>query len=137
MRTRLSHNDECAYEDADGASTDFDYAEVSRALGEIKHDIGPERFGELAVGLRRLMDFLVRVDFNREGFEKIITRRLLAVIWTINPGLLGGKSLTQIAKTIGIPVKHLSVHSAAFSREFGVRNHAQSHGWNWKAPPNA
>jgi len=55
--------------------------------------------------------------------------RALALAWTINPDTLGGLSMSQLARRIGVRPSTF----AAFTREvrvrFGIRNRFHAHVW--------
>jgi hypothetical protein len=51
----------------------------------------------------------------------------------MRPDLIeGSPSLSAIAREMGVQKVTLSVTSAGARRHFGIKNRAQSHGWNFK-----
>lgn len=133
MRTRVQHNDQTDYDHHEGASTDFDWETVYRNLGEGEDEIDPEAYVQLAKLLQRFLHWVLAVDLKNKNATLHIGRRFVALCWTLNPALFEGASLTQLAKQLGTHVPVLSAFTADASREFGVRNRSQAHGWNWKA----
>lgn len=109
---------------------DFPFEEVFNALDGASSTPDGERTAE---GLRRLMAWLVAGQAGtRNPKLNHLGARALVMAWTVRPDLLGGQSLTQVAKAAGISPDVMHRTSADFSRTFGYRNHGQSHAWNFK-----
>lgn len=107
---------------------DFDYEAVfARMDGE-----GAPTTADLSNALRQLLTWLVEVSQQPGKARTHITARALAMVWTINPAMLQGRSLNQVAKAFGVSPDTIHRASADFSRRFKFRNHAQRHAWNWK-----
>lgn len=103
---------------------DFPFEQVFADLdGEQTHD--GERAAE---ALRQLMAWVV----GGRATPTHIAARALVMTWTTRPETLGGKSLSQLAKDVGISPDVIHRMSADFSRTFKVRNPGQRHAWNFK-----
>jgi hypothetical protein len=129
MRTRLHLDEGCDYDHTEGASTDFEWGELERLLGEAGQ-LSETDYERLATALRQVLEWFVRGGFDHKGFEKGIARRVIAFCWVLRPEMFEGASLTSLARKLGLPTKYLSVHASAATREFGIRNRSQQcHGW--------
>lgn len=117
----------------DARTADFDWEEIFRRCDGVRDQLGDERFAELAAGFVALVSHIIGDTPIQRGADKRIGRRFLAFAWVINPSLIeGSPSLSSIARALGVHKVTLSVHSAQAARDFGIRNRAQSHGWNFK-----
>ena len=110
---------------------DFPYEEVERNLGE-PVDARGEEMARLVQAVNALIRYLVPAEPKRPTHAAHIGRRTLAMAWVLQPGLVGGKSLRQLARAMGCTPQSLSTHAAEFSRMFNVVNRGQAHGWNRK-----
>lgn len=117
----------------DQTPIDFDWGLLEAAMGEIQPDLDEEHFAELAEALRRLLAWLVsiRVGHQPERAANLIGRRTLALLWVVDPRLItDSPSLSQLAARLGVSKAVLSNSTSQVTREFGVRNRSQAHGWN-------
>ncbi|MFM8359065.1 MAG: hypothetical protein ACKOET_10975, partial [Verrucomicrobiota bacterium] len=117
----------------DQTPIDFDWSLLEAAMGELQPDLEGEHFAELAEALRRLLAWLVNVRAANppEKAANLIGRRTLALLWVVDPRLItDSPSLSQLAERLGVSKAVLSHSAAQVTREFGVRNRAQVHGWN-------
>ncbi|MFM7103595.1 MAG: hypothetical protein ACKO3N_20810 [Verrucomicrobiota bacterium] len=88
---------------------------------------------ELAEALRRLLSWLVNVRAVNppEKAANLIGRRTLALLWVVDPRLItDSPSLSQLAGRLGVSKAVLSNSTSQVTREFGVRDRSQAHGWN-------
>jgi hypothetical protein len=105
---------------------DFPFEEV---FADLDGDRTPD--GERAAeAMRQLMAWLVA----GRTTQAHITARALAMVWIVRPDAVDGKSLNQVAKSVGLSPDVMHRASADFSRTFGIRNRGQiSRAWNFKA----
>ena len=100
---------------------------------EVFADLDGERTpdGERAAeAMRQLMAWVVA----GRPTQTHITARALAMAWIVRPDAVDGKSLNQVAKSVGISPDVMHRASADFSRTFGIRNRGQlARAWNFKA----
>jgi hypothetical protein len=99
---------------------------------EVFADLDGERTPDgdrAAEAMRQLMAWVV----GGRTTQAHIAARALVMTWTTRPESLGGKSLSQLARDVGISSDVMHRTSADFSRTFGVRNPGQRHAWNFKA----
>jgi hypothetical protein len=115
-------------------TTDFDWDRLYELLGEAEQEVEERDYDKLTFAIRRLLEFMLADDLRHPKAERNIVRRVVALAWTLNPGYFeGSPSLTEVAHMMGLNKVTLSEHTAEVRRVFGVRNRAQSHGWNFKA----
>lgn len=119
----------------DGRVADFDWEAVERALGEEPgDDEGAIDYQAFAFALRRVLRWLVARRQAR-GWDRTVGRRAIALAWIVDPSFIpGAPSLRRIEGRLLIPRNILSRYVAEATREFGLRNRGQSHGWNRKKP---
>ena len=102
-------------------------------LGEAEQEVEERDYDKLTFAIQRLLEFMLADDLRHPKAERNIARRVVALAWTLNPGYFeGSPSLTEVAHMMGLNKVTLSDHAAGVRRVFGVRNRAQSHGWNFK-----
>ena len=114
---------------------DFDWKEVDACLEEIKDEETQVQV-RLAVALRRVFTWVLNNNNNNNinrGTLQHFGRRTVAFAWVMNPELFDGKSLTNLADSLGLDKQTLSKLSAAVTKRFGIQNRGQAHGWNRKA----
>ena len=117
----------------DGRVMDFDWDALDG--GANGHDADHSRdLGDLAQALNRILAWLVARNANAgEQFDRTVGRKAIALAWVVNPGLFeGAPSLASLAKELGVTRACLSCHTSSVSREFGLTNRGQVHGWNRK-----
>ena len=118
----------------DGRVMEFDWDALD--AGANGDGASPEArdLGDLAEALSRILGWLVAHSQNAgEQYDRTIGRKAIALAWVVNPGLIdGAPSLAALAKDLGITRAALSAHAATVSREFGLTNRGQVHGWNRK-----
>lgn len=120
----------------DAREADFPFEEIFAHLDGVKAQAGDDNYALLGEAFTALVSFVVGAAPVRRGLDRAVGRRFIALAWALRPDLIeGSPSLSTIAKELGCHKVSLSIHSAAASRRFGIRNRAQSHGWNFK--PNA
>ena len=118
----------------DGATDDF-YDRLDERMGEIGPDVRETEF------LHRLLIWLLPKARNRRSTEAM-GYKLLSAMWVIDPGFFDGKSISQIAREIGLAPSTLANFTGDFSREFGIVNRGQAHNPHLKGrhktdgPPN-
>jgi hypothetical protein len=125
------------YSEDDGGHSEFDWAELDACLGEVEAELEPHDFKALGAAQVRLLDWILgKIDVTRADAPGIITRRLIAFAWVLNPGRFAtdakGESLTQLAARLGVSTQTLSQNAADATRTFGIRNGAAAHAWNRK-----
>lgn len=108
---------------------EFPFEEVFERLDGPQQPDGADR---LADAMRALLHWASDVHLGHRSASRIIAARTVAMLWVIAPAEFGGRSLRRIAKDSSLDLNHLKRASAAFSRQFGIRNHGQSHAWNYK-----
>ncbi len=87
---------------------------------------------ERAAQLNRLLEWFTTPAALRY-FGPTFERRIVALMWTVNPAVFKGKSLSMLARDMGITKQALSRYAAMASRVFGIRNRAQfAHGGRWR-----
>jgi hypothetical protein len=128
MNSRYAFNEEFdgdAIDPLAEASIDFDFAAID---GEIE-TLDPGDREKLAQVVRRLFQFVCVGNLNAESAPQRITRRFLAVAWTLDPALIDGTpSATKLAKRIGCPASKFHTLTGAVTRKFKITNRAQRHG---------
>jgi hypothetical protein len=110
-------------------TTDFDWPELSRLLGEANELDENDR-----ETLVRLINEIVTwaITANSTPRLDLVGIRVVALAWIVNPALFDGASATTLAKKAGINVDRIHQATGAASRRFGIRSHAQSHAGNFK-----
>jgi hypothetical protein len=58
-----------------------------------------------------------------------VRNRALALAWSISPESVGGLSMSQLARRIGVAPKTLTVYTAEVRARFGIRNRYHVHDW--------
>lgn len=117
----------------DGQIAGFDFDQIDRILAGHKADLGSTEFERLGIALNAILSWVIGDPRTPKKSERAVARRLIGLAWTINPAFFeDSPSLTDIAKRLGIHKVVLSLHSAQAHRHFGIKNRAQSHGWNFK-----
>jgi len=108
---------------------DFDWDELYTSLGEATDEDMQLRV-RLALAFRRVFRWVLNTKLNNKNAAQYIGRRAIALAWVMNPELFEGKSITEVAATLGLPKQILSKASAAASLKFGIQNRGQAHAWN-------
>lgn len=117
----------------DAVSQDFPWAEIFERLdsGEGLAASGPDQ----SEAILRLMNLLLSDAQGTRINPKTVGLRLLAIGWVMNPANYpGSPSLRELARRCGVSAAALAFHTGAISRATGIRNRAQRHAGNWKAP---
>jgi hypothetical protein len=138
--SRVPYNDglslDLDHETPDNRSQDFDWAELERRLGEASSDEADlEKAGEI---LRLGFKWALEADcLSGKKFAKKFSRRMVALMWVIDPGYFSGEklhpSLSQLARNMGIDKVVLSRNAASVTRTFGIKNRFQhAHGGKLK-----
>ena len=98
---------------------------------EIKHEVRAEASKALAAILDWVMD---GVNPDSKIKEKLIARRVMALLWVTRPDFMKSKSmsLTRLSQYLGVTPPLLTVHAVSATQTFGVTNPKQKHGWNRK-----
>lgn len=107
-------------------SAEFDFEEVERALGEATSDLEPGDNARLGVALRRLAMFILRPRERGQLCANEIGRRFAALAWLVDPGLVGGKSLSKLAKELQSSLSAASRESVEARRTFNLPGNAFS-----------
>lgn len=116
---------------------EFDWSGLFETLGEAQDDMAERDYESLKIALRTICQWMLSTDQKRPGFESAVCRRVIALLWTVDPGYFeGSPSLAQLAKYLDVHRSTLSAYAASASRKFGIRNRGQVHGWNFKAELN-
>jgi len=58
-----------------------------------------------------------------------VRNRAIAFAWSVSPDALGGLSMRQLARRIGIKPSTLTVYTAEVRARFGIRNRYHVHDW--------
>jgi hypothetical protein len=108
---------------------DFPFEQVFERLDGPQQPDGDDR---LADAMRALLSWASDVRLGHRSASRIIASRTVAMLWVIAPSEFGGRSLRRIARDSELDLNHLKRATAAFSRQFGIRSHGQSHAWNYR-----
>lgn len=125
------------------AGTNFDWESLYEACGEPGE---PVPMDKLAAALHLILGWMIRPMESKgvrtEKQLELVGRRAMAMLWVIGAGSVAdveggegsckGLSLTKFAARFGVHKACMSELTADFAREFGIRNKAQGHGWNFK-----
>src|SRR5688572_14132600 len=88
---------------------EFDWPGLYGLLGEAQEDLGERDYESLKAALGVLCQWVLDTDLNRPGFEATVGRRLVGLLWTINPAYFeGSPSLSQLAKQFHVHKSTLS-----------------------------
>lgn len=115
-----SHDGKRHYEDM---VTHFPFEEVIRRLDGEQDE--PRDHKAMADGLRRLFAWFVQYNpalRYDDRFMRAVGRRVVAFVWALDPSLLRGHALADIARTAGIERAALSKYAAAAAKAFGLAN---------------
>jgi hypothetical protein len=113
------------------ASVPFPYEEVYARLDAHGGFANRDR-EELAAALKAVIGWLVSTPVTNPRSLKVVGQRAIALAWVLDPKLLQGRSLSRIAKGLGISPDTLQRISGQVSRAYGIRNRGQSHAANWR-----
>lgn len=108
---------------------DFDWNELYACLGEAE-ELDEESKLRLIALFRRILHWVLNTNINNTHAADLIGRRAIAFAWVMDPELFEGKSMTAVAAAFGLHKQTLSRTCAEATREFGMQNRAQAHGWN-------
>lgn len=111
----------------------FDWEIIRLQLREAKDDMTGADWALLADTLSQILAWIVcckSLDSSRGDTSKLelIGRRAVALAWTVNPQLLGGRSGVELCKALGFRKERLAENCAAASKRFGIRNRSQTVG---------
>jgi hypothetical protein len=112
---------------------DFDWDSLYDRMGELK-DAEIELINrKLLMLLQWIVDPVQHKKLSRKRVSSVLSKRVMALAWVICPQLFSGKSsMTHTASMLGMHKAVLSELTAAFSKQFGVRNKSQiGHAWNF------
>ncbi len=88
---------------------------------------------ERAEQLNRLLEWFT-TPAALQYFGPTFERRIVALMWTVNPAVFEGKSLSMMARDMGVTKQALSHYSAEAARIFKIRNRSQiAHGGRWRS----
>lgn len=115
---------------------DFDWQALYAEFGEAEDsDDSRQKLGQ---ALRAILCFLLDVDLKRKSSKDLVYRRVISFAWAVDPSLLEGKSITELARIMRLPNKmSLARITSQTSKCFGITNRAQAHGNHAKRPHNA
>jgi hypothetical protein len=108
---------------------DFDWEELYACLGEAEK-LDDESMQQFTLLFRRVLQWVLNTNINNKRAAEQVGRRAIAFAWVMNPELFEGKSMTAVAAAIGLHKQTLSKTCAEVTREFGMQNRGQAHGWN-------
>jgi hypothetical protein len=109
----------------DGTTDDF-YERLAEQMGEAEsHNVESESTDTVDC-VRRIFVWTLPKRLGKRA-TTTIAYRVLAALWVINPALLDGKSISQIAREMGIAPSTLANFTGEFSRQFGILNRGQAH----------
>jgi hypothetical protein len=113
------------------SQADFDWEAVYAALGDEPICAQDESYDRLVHAFRRVFEFCLTIDLNKENSTELIGRRLLALAWVMNPAIIDGSpSLIELSNRLGLSPYPLAIITSEVSKQFGIRNRAQAHAWN-------
>jgi len=119
---------------APSRTADFDWEGLEARLDEAATlpDAERERLVEVFTSL---ISWAVSCSNPKAIKLEQVGKRVIALAWTLSPSYFEGMpSCRELAKRAGIHKDSLSDCTAKASRKFGIKNRAQSHGWNAKKP---
>lgn len=105
-------------------STEFDFDHIDDLLDGESPEVQADVRALTAQALKIVLTWVVSGHLD----AKRIGRRAIALAWCSCPDLFNGLSQAELAKQLGHTKPLLSVHCSEFTRAFGVKNRAQSHG---------
>jgi hypothetical protein len=108
---------------------DESYRRIFDLFGE-GQDTDAELQKQFSEMLTRLLAFPLQKPL-RQGCENSIARRFIALVYVIQPQLLEGISLHQIARQLKCAPSTIGNYTGDFSREFQFRASHQSHAGNF------
>lgn len=128
-------------------SQEFNYDALFERLDGLVEsgDIAEQDITGLPIALKNVFDWLFEPVKPKSGntakrtrrVTEQIGRRAIALAWVMDPSRFGNDpSLTQVGTSLGIHKAVMSELTSQFSKQFGVRNKHQSHGWNYKPNEN-
>ena len=112
---------------------DFPWAEVFERLDTMEGlaDGAPDQ----SETITRMMHQLLLDAQGTRINPKTIGLRLIALGWVLRPSYFpGSPSLRELANRCGVSPSALAYFSGEVSRVTGIRNPAQRHAGNWRAP---
>ena len=89
---------------------------------------------KLVKALRAIFRFILSAERGTKGEKlgKLASRRLLALLWVIDPAFFSDSpSLSALAARVGVHKMSLSKHAAQVGKTFGVKNRFQ-HAHDWR-----
>ena len=113
------------------ATVQFPWEEVFERLDAGKGTEGRDR-EELAEALKAVIAWMVSTPVTSPRSLKVVGQRAIALAWVLDPKLMQGRSLSRIAKGLGISPDTLQRLSGQVSRAYGIRNRGQAHAANWR-----
>ncbi len=133
MKPEFLENYRNEHEDAlDARTSDFDWADLERRLGEAGEQLEDRDFAALGSALQSIIEWIIEgADFTKLDADAHVGRRAIALFWTLNPDYFDGVSLTTLANRLGLHKAILSAQAAEARRKFGIKNRGQAHGWNF------
>ncbi|MDE2105156.1 MAG: hypothetical protein KGL39_48460 [Patescibacteria group bacterium] len=112
---------------------DFDWKTVLAHLdgeSEDSEEIKKETMELSAIIAKKMIDWLINIDFRDPRVLKIIGAKAIAMAWVLDLERFDGQSLTTIGKSLGYTSGVLlGRHASEFSKTFGVTNKYQQHDW--------
>ena len=113
---------------------DFDFQAIYTAIDgedpEADEDKAEQIRAGVAAAFKRVGQFCADINLDHPNADRLLGRRLLAVLWVTNPDFFAGKSLARLAVQLGVAPKSIQRHSAEVSRKFGIVNRGMAHGWS-------
>jgi len=88
-------------------------------------------YADAAGALRQILAWVVApINDGSKQHLRGVRNRAVALAWSINPDTLGGLSMSQLARKIGLHPQRLSAFTRAARIRFGVVNRYQrAHDW--------
>jgi len=90
----------------------------------------PRDFQDAAGALHEILRWIAEpVAGGSRQHLRGVRNRAVALAWTINPDTVGGLSMRQLARRIGVKPSTLTVFTAEVRARFGIRNRYHVHDW--------
>jgi hypothetical protein len=128
------HNDMGTDSDPlDGRECDFDWQEIFTRLDACASENGPD-WPRMGYALSEVLKFAAKPVLGENAGALQLRQageRLAALSWILEPDAFAGTpSGRELSRRLGLPVTEISAFVCEWTRRYGIRNRAQSHGRN-------
>jgi len=108
---------------------DFDWATVYSDLDGADPEETEANYKRMGQALQSILDWVLSVDLTSPTACKLIGRRVLALVWSLDPSRFQDASVRKLAEQIGVAAPALSKIAANASRDFHITNAFKGHDW--------